>query len=351
MYKKSIFKTVNIDHVKYDPTFLRIWKYAANPKFFTDAVDKYKHYTNPVVYQSNGIYYMLNHYGSLAAVIALGQDEINLDIIDLHQNDVIEFLLSFQYHEHKERRSLAELIRVTLEYIATPEGRKWIKTITQSDDKEDRVSELFGISKHAARCYLKLIQKGNEKYLKLLAEDKNYRLSSAYASCLADEKKDNSTEDSAPDKGPEKQTGSEKSKGPTKPVPDNSKPDTTIDPDQSAPTTDVETTDQTTSSEPTADQDGSNEDEYRKYLEKYEKGDSTSDEKVPPPPLAQKVLVILSDGKQLELVGKIKLTVDGKIISNTDQLEELPNGNWGIPAGFDDVSLTLVSSDNFWANF
>ena len=350
MKKASITKTVNLDQVTCDSTLQRVWQYAINPEFFNDAIERFKYYRNPVAYELEGRFNAITQYATLQALREMGEVEINLDVIDLQQNDIIEFLLLFQYQEHKETRCMAELFKVTVEYIATPQGRKWLKSITQSEDKEDRFSELFGISKHAARCYLKLIQKGNEKYLKLLAEDKNYRLSSAYASCLADEKKDNSTEDSAPDKGPEKQTGSEKSKGPTKPVPDNSKPDTTIDPDQSAPTTDVETTDQTTSSEPTADQDGSNEDEYRKYLEIYEKGDSTSDEKVPPPPLAQKVLVILSDGKQLELVGKIKLTVDGKIISNTDQLEELPNGNWGLPTGFDDVSLTLVSLDNFWAD-
>ena len=347
MLKASITKTVDTDQVKCDSTLQRVWQYAINPEFFNDAIKRFQHYTKPVAYESEGVFFVIGQYYALQALLELGLAEIILDIIDIHKNDIIEFLLSFQYQEHKETRCLAELIKVTKEYIATPEGKKWLKTITNSDDKEEQLSELFGITNHAAKCYLKLIQPGNEKYLDMLAKDKNYRLSTAYDDCRAEQKRAENVDDNQPDT----QTGSDKCKAPTKAAPDNSNPDTTTDPDQSAPTTDVETTDQTTSSEPTADQDGSNEDEYRKYLEKFEKDDSTPDEELSAKPLAHKVVVILSDGKQLELVGKIKLTVDGKIISNTDQLVELENGNWGLPTGFDDVSLTLVSLDNFWADF
>ena len=347
MLKASITKTVNTDKVKCDSTLQRVWKYAINPEFFNDAIKRFKYYTNAVAYEFEGVFFVISQYCALQALLELGLAEITLDIIDIHKNDIIEFLLSFQYQEHKETRCLAELIKVTKEYIATVEGKKWLKTITNSDDKEEQLSELFGITNHAAKCYLKLIQPGNEKYLDMLAKDKNYRLSTAYDDCRAEQKRAENVDDNQPDT----QTGSDKCKAPTKAAPDYSNPETTTDPDQSAPTTDVETTDQTTSSEPTADQDGSNEDEYRKYLEKYEKGDSTSDEKVPPPPLAQKVLVILSDGKQLELVGKIKLTVDGEIINNTGQLKKLANGDWGLLSFFDSISLTLVVENDFFKDF
>ena len=350
MFKKSIVITDSIDQVKYDRNFWRVWKHAHNPKFFTYAVDKYKHYTNPVAYESKGVYYIFYKYGSLEALIELGQNEIILDIIDLNQNEVIEFLLSFQYHEHKETRCMAELFKITLEYITTPEGKKWLKTITKSDDKEEQFSELFGISRYAAKCYLKLILPGNEKYLDKLAEDKNYRPSKGYSECCENEKS-KPGEGETPGEGGGEQTSTTKCKAPGKSTPDGSSTDATIDSGKSAPSDDVETTDQPTSREPTSDQDGSNEEEYLEHLKKYEKGDSTPNEEFPAQPLAQRVLVMLCDGKQLELVGDIKLTVDGKIISNTDQLEELRDGNWGLPTGFDDVSLTLVSLGNFWADF
>ncbi len=85
-------------------------------------------------------------------------------------------------------------------------------------------------------------------------------------------------------------------------------------------------------------------------MEQYKKGKSASEEYQPEEALVQKVLVVLSDGKLLELAGEIKLTVDRKIISNTDQLKKLPNGDWSILPGFSDVSLTLLFEDDFFAD-
>ena len=351
MFKKSIVKVVSIDSVKYDRIFLRVWKHAKNPKFFTAAVDRFKHYANPVAYELQGVYYIINKFGSLEALIDLGQDEISLDIINLNQNDVLEFLLSFQYHEHKETRCMAELIKVTTEYIATPEGKRWLKTITKSEDKEEQFSELFGISIHAAKCYLKLIQPGNEKYLDMLAADKNYRPSKAYSDCVAEEKKPKPNVRGTSDEGPGKQAGSTKCSKPGKSTPDGSNPDTTTDSGQSEVPTNIKPPVLVPSEQRTPAVDFSKMDDFVDYLKQYEKGNSTPDEELPAQPLARKVVVTPCDGKHIELVGDIQLKVDGKIISNTGQLEELPNGDWGVPKGFNDVALTLVSEDNFWENF
>jgi len=81
MFKLSIITTVNIDQVKYDRNFLRVWKHASNPKFFTDSVNRFKHYSNPVAYKLDGVYYIVNKFGSLEALLDLGKEEINLDII------------------------------------------------------------------------------------------------------------------------------------------------------------------------------------------------------------------------------------------------------------------------------
>jgi hypothetical protein len=347
MFKLSIITTVNIDQVKYDRNFLRVWKHAANPQFFTEAVNRFKHYANPVAYKLDGVYYIVNKFGSLESLLDLGKEEINLDIIDLLENDVIEFLLSFQYHEHKETRCMAELIKVTSEYIATPDGKKWLKTITKSDDKEQQFSELFDISKHATKCYLKLILPGNEKYLDMLAADKNYRPSKAYSDCLAEEKKPNVNDDIPSDKGHPGGTTKCKVPGKSKVEGTGSTPEIAT----SEYSADGENADQSTSSEPSSDQDYSSEDEYKEHLQQYEKGDSTPDEELPAKAFAQKVLVILSDGSQMELVGDIKLEIDGEILRNTNKLKKLPNGDWKLPSGFNDVSLTLVSKDNLWADF
>jgi len=344
MFKLSIIKTVNIDQVKYDRTFWRVWKHATNPKFFKEAVERFRHYANPVAYELAGVYYIINRYGSMEALIEMGKDEIDLDIIDLNQNDVIEFLLSFQYHEHKETRCMAELIMVTQEYTTTPEGKKWLKTITKSDDKEEQFSELFDISKHAAKCFLKLILPGNEKYLDKLAEDRNYRPSKAYSDCLAEEKKPDTTEDDVPDTGAGTQAGSTKFAAPGKGTPAGSSLDTTAGSGQPASSTDV------SPSVPVTPELPASTEEYLNHLKQYEKGSSTPDDELPAQAIAQRVLVILSDGKQLELIGNIQLEVDGKNISNTGQLQPLPNGDWGLLPGFNDISLTLVAEGGSWAN-
>ncbi len=336
-----------MDQAKYDRIYLRVRKHAINPKFFINGVDKNKHYTNPAAYELEGTYHIVNNFGSLEALLELGQDEINLDIIDLHQNDVIEFLLSFQYHEHKETRCLAELIKVTQEYTATLEGGKWLKTITKSEDKEEQYSELFGISKHAVKCYLKLILPGNEKYLDMLAADKNYRPSKAYSDCLAEEKKPNVNDDNASDKG--HPGGTNKCKAPGTSKEEGSESTSDIAPDDDS--ADVENADQSTSSEPSSDYDYTDEDEYKEHLQQYEKDDSTPDEELTTKAFAQKVLVILSDGSQIELVGDIKIEVDGEILRNTNKLKKLPNGDWNLPSCYNDVSLTLISTDNFFADF
>ena len=200
MIKNAITIKVPVDNIKHDRTSLQVWQHATNSNVFTDAVDKFKYYPNPVAYPLNDFYYVVNRFGSLAAILDLGVEEIELDVIELNQSDIIEFLLAFQYHAHKEPKPMAELFRLTLEYIATSEGEKWIKGITQSVDKEDRFSALFGTSKHAAKCYLKLIQPGNESFLDLLAEQKNYSLTKAYNDCIEKEKQAKNPAYSTPEK-------------------------------------------------------------------------------------------------------------------------------------------------------
>ena len=39
----------------------------------------------------------------------------------------------------------------------------------------------------------------------------------------------------------------------------------------------------------------------------------------------------MEDGKQLEIVGEFQLSVDQQNIIRTQQLQQLPDGNWGLP--------------------
>ena len=253
---------------------------------------------------------------------------------------------------------MAEAIKVALEYIETSEGAEWIKTVTDSNNKERQIATLFGISKHAAKCYLKLVQPDYEAILAKLAEGGEYSLSKAYAdSCDQDElrkhsktddagndngtsttttatnSKDGETEDSGSDKGSK---GTDKSAG-SQPV-NSSGPKV---PKESKPSPKSKTPDDSESDEdPDEDDETESADDY---LDKY-----------PPKPLASKVILILEDGAHLDLSGEIQLSVNGRLITSTGQLQKLENGKWALPDPH--VSFTLIVNakdeiDDFFSDF
>ena len=102
----------------------------------------------------------------------------------------------------------------------------------------------------------------------------------------------------------------------------------------------------------TADDSDSNE-EPEEEDDETESADDYLDN-YPPKPLASKVILILEDGTHLDLSGEIQLSVNGRLITSTGQLQKLENGNWALPDPH--VSFTLVVNanndiDDFFSDF
>jgi len=344
MFKKYFTTQVDTDDVMLDNMLGRVSKYSTNPKFFNDGVGRFEHYTNPVAYKLKGKYHIVNHYGSMEAILDQKHDKVILDIIDIEKKDVIEYLLTFQYQNYKQVRCLAEMVKVTLEYIATPEGKKWIKSISNSDNKEEQFSILFGITRHAAKCYLKLVQPGNEKYLQRLADDKDYRLSTAYAECNAEG--ESQSDDCSPQKEPVKQSNRNASSSAGK---DRTSPNSNTGSGRHDDSVEKKPSDQPAPNPVSTNENFSNEAEFFDHLAQYKKDGTADPETSDAEDLAQKVVIILNDESLLELSGKIHLTVDGRLVSSMEQLHKLPNGNWSLPPQHNGFALTVYS--DFFADF
>ncbi len=329
MFKKSILKSVSMDNIRYDHTFIQIFKTTINPRYFSKAVEYFSHYTNPVGYERNGYTYLLSHKPSIDTVIELEHNDMLVEIIDIQDVDIVLFLIIFLSKEHKELRCTAELLKVMLVYISTSEGKKWFETVSESQDKEVRLATILGISCHSVKCYLKLIQPGNEKYLELLSDLTNYSLSKAYNECRAAERH--------PIDPADEQAGSgsgERSSGPRVDVDPSNEVDPDFDPSE------VRTPAEDFSTEEENIDDG----DYLGYLEQYKlTDDSTKEADRPAKHFAQKVIVVLDDGSQLELLGRIILAVDGNTIDSTEKLSKQPDGRWVLPKH--SLLLLTVSSE------
>lgn len=317
MFKKSILKSVSMDSIRYDHTFIQIFKTATNPQHFTKAVEYFGHYTNPVGYERNGFTYLLSHKPSVDAVFELEHNDMLVEIIDIQELDIVLFLIVFLSKEHKELRCTAELLKVILVYISTDEGKKWFDTVSDSKDKEVRLATILNISCHSVKCYLKLLQPGNEKYLESLSDVRNYSLSKAYNECLAAEKQlriiDTQTTDSDP---------AQQSSVPSIDIESSTEVDNNFVPsDTNNPIGNF-----------TNETEIINDDDYLSYLEQYKRNDELTDEADQHVEhFAQKVVVVLHDDSQLELEGKIILAIDGYTVDSTEQLIKQSDDKWGLP--------------------
>ena len=351
--KKSIATTVNIDIIRPDRTFHKIWKSVASPAFFANAIQKFGHYSNPVGYMENRYCYLLGHKPDLDALIALGKEEVIIDLIEIEKTDITQFLIAFLSKEHKELRCTAELLRLILQYIKTPEGKIWFSASTDSRDKEVQLATILGITCYAVKCYLKLLQPGNERYLELLADFKNYSLSKAYNECLANERKPQTTDKDA--NATSKDNNSKERSETPKPSGDFATEESDDDffssfEDENDAHTVVNS--ETKAPAPTAAGEDESDDDRRQVmfnkLEKYRRNTGSEPEpdvpnSLPLNSIASKVIVVLYDASLLELNGEIELCVDGSTVNSTSQLQKLPDGNWSLHKQHKTLSLTINS--------
>jgi hypothetical protein len=340
--KKTKSIMVDINKIRLDRTFQRIWKTSRNAALFIKAVKDHGHYTNPVVYKKESYYYLLGHKPGLDALIELGQEEVQVDLIEIDTTFITPFLIVFLSKEHKEPRVMAEYVRVILEYAATPEGKKWYKTTSDTEDKEDRLASLLDVSSYSVKCYLRLLQPGNEKYLEMLSDLKNYSLSGLYKECLNAEKQSRDTaagfdEDEADDMPTNTLISSTK-------VPSSSDKPVETNPIHTSVGASMPVTNQTGTPEK-AGEDLNLEEVFLRYLDKY-KFKKEGAENIPghsSENFIRKVVIFFEDGTRLELSGKVVFAADGGLINSTAELAKMPDGNWKLAKPRETIALTIHS--------
>lgn len=337
MFEKATTNSVKIADAHLDKTAKRIWKYAKNPKFYTTAVNRFQHYTNPVAYVVKGQYYILTHFGSLQSLKDLNQDEITLDVIDLKKEEVMEFLLSFQYHQHKEIMCMVELFKIATAHTAKGSaGEKWLNLIISgTKDKEKQFAELFGISIHATKCYLKLSKPEHRDTLAKFALDNEYTITEAYRECCKRET------DNKPIIGGsvvENQiqalvfpTGTDK---------------TVVVPASSGSNTNQTKTIKNAAPQIFIAPDAGNAQASGKSNPVAPTVASSVTNPQQPPmlhPLTSEIVVKFNSGQKLSLTGIIDFTVDGNPVINTSQLKA--NGNdWELPDGNAHFFLSIYNA-------
>jgi hypothetical protein len=326
MYKKATTTIVKIEATKLDTTCEGVWTHVRNPEFCTSAIKQYHHYTNPVAYEDKGYYYILTHFGSVQSLKDLNVDEITLDVIDLKKEEVLEFLLTFQYHQHKEIECLVELFKIGTAHTAKGSaGEKWLNSIISgTKDKEKQYAELFGLSIHATKCYLKLCKPEHKDTLAKFALNNEYTLTEAYRECCKRETNskpiiggpvvENQTQahvyPTATNLTSDKEANSEDNSTITKPIQNAAAKIVAVPADGKSPASSIST--------PISPSIAS----------------SVSD--LPQPqvlhPLTSEILVKFNSGQTLLLSGIVDFTIDGIPVISTNQLKS--NGNdWELPDG------------------
>jgi len=341
MKNKVTTKKIKRNELKFDPSYLRVSKHVNTPEFLGKAIKKFEYHVNLPVYERNDIYFQCG-FGCVSDALEQLASEpenadalIEVDVIDMSDRDIIEFLLSFQYQEHKQERCIAELTMICEEYIAKEKNRNWLKEITGTGDKQKQYSILFGISESGAKCYLKLIRKENKHFLEMLADMQNGGLTKAYKECCDAEKKPKSPSDTVADKAPgkiqtEDKVGSPKTAPPTGTNDDDDDFLDDILSDESP-------------AEEIGEEDGSDDEATEEYLALYKKDTAQTTAGQPHVGIIEKVIAVISDGKNLELTGITQLLVDEYNITSTAQLQQLPDGNWGLPATCKTYMLNVQS--------
>ena len=139
--KKNKIISANGDVIRIDRTAKSIWKNIELSSFYVESVAKFAHYTNPTGYKKGEYIYILNNIPSVEAVLQSEEAEILVEIIDINEADVPHFLIAFLAKEHKQPATVAELIRLFLNYTKSGAGKNWYDNYPDSKDKEEIISK------------------------------------------------------------------------------------------------------------------------------------------------------------------------------------------------------------------
>ena len=331
--KKCIIISLSKGEIRIDPTAKSIWRNIELSLFFAQAISKFNHYTHPTGYRKGEFVYILNNIPSVEQFLKSAEQELQLELIEIDETDVPHFLLAFLAKEHKQPATVAELIRLFLNYTKSGEGKNWYDNYPDSKDKEEIISKVFGINVPSVKAYLHLIRPGREKYLSKLTNLKKYSLHEVYLESRDSERKDKVAPDTpAPTHSTQNSGASVRlaTSGVT-PVSEITGNSTSIPshmPTGQVPVIKAE--------EPAVDESAFDK-EVLRHESQY-KADSGEN-------LIQKIIAYLNDGSQLLLTGKIALKAKEVPIKTTQNFEKFSDGTWFMPSLFGPVSIEINLED------
>ena len=335
--KKGIVISLSRDEIQIDPTAKNIWRNIELSLFFAQAVSKFRYYTHPTGYRKGMFVYILNHIPSVEQFLKSEEQELQVELIEIDEADIAHFLIAFLAKEHKQPATVAELIRLFLNYTKSGAGKKWYDNYPDSKDKEEIISKVFGINVPSVKAYLHLVQKGREKYLNMLQDNINHSLHEVYKESRDSEKKDNAPANTKAQSHSSANSGTPirvassgvavatETTGGSSPAPSATLPGNVSVKRSSSG-----------AEEPTVDESA-----FDKEVLRHEAQQRTE----PGQNLVQKILAVLNDGSHLQLMGEIDLKAKELSIKTKDHFKKCPDGSWYIPSLYGPVSIEISLVD------
>lgn len=331
--KNSIIISLSKGEIKIDPTAKNIWRNIELSLFFAQAISKFRHYTHPTGYRKGEFVFILNHIPFVEQFLKSEEQEMQVELIEIDEADVPHFLIAFLAKEHKQPATVAELIRLFLNYTKSGAGKNWYDNYPDSKDKEEIISKVFGINVPSVKAYLHLIRPGREKYLSKLTNLRKYSLHEVYQESRESERKDKAAPETPAPTHPTQNSGKSvrvatsgitpvsevAGKSPSVPSPM---------PIGEAPIIKVE--------EPAVDESAFDK-EVLRHEAQY-KADSGEN-------FVQRIIAYLTDGSLLQLTGKIALKAKEVPIKTTHNFEKCSDGTWFMPSLFGPVSIEISLDD------
>ena len=98
----------------------------------------------------------------------------------------LQFLLENIKSENDAKKEIGDIlieqIRLYIQLRKTEDGKKWLKKLTSTSDKEEQIHSIFNIATCKAKMYLNLLQIENKKYLDMYLNGKS--LKAAYEASI-----------------------------------------------------------------------------------------------------------------------------------------------------------------------
>lgn len=338
---KKEMKNLKLDSIHMHPYLSRVLQYCTQPDFIDKAMLEYGVFDNACVFYEDRICYELNHRHVFNLARQQGIEKITVTVVDINKEDLIKALIVFNFHTNKQPRAMAELVKIVVEYRDSPKGAEWIKESTKSDNKETQIAILLGITKHMAKCYLKIIKDEYADILEMLGVE--FGPTQAYEeACTRDNKRRASEKPEAPATTLllETTTATDVSGESTEdngdedildvPTPIIEEPISRTPPAKAKPRTSIYLGESIkVDTDPNV---------FSEHLEDYKSSGGSPKHR---PLFPGGVEIRVFDGAKLAFDGKVELSIDKQPVISESQLQKIGSNRYVLPKVFDEVTLIV----------